>query len=291
MYKNYLALAWLLSVALTTKAQLQHYADSVLKGSSDAIRMQYNDSLTIAMEKLLSSNSSFYYSFDSIPSISTLTSSDEKVRFYQWIIPVMATNSYQIKGMMQIRDKKTGTISTFHLNDGEKDKYTASTSVLKPENYFAAIYYSIIPVKIKNQTCYTLLGWRGVDNRTTIKVIDVLNLQNNHPLFGMKIFTSPDNMLPVMKAEQCSRIIFEYNAQAVMSLKYYTKGKKIVFDHISPSKPSLKGNEAFYGPDFSYDAFIWRKGKWTGKADVDIRNTNNTDGQKITPIKDSQLRK
>ena len=271
-----------------TFAQLQMFADSVIKGSSDSIRQQYQLRLTDAMQKFLATEQSFNTSFDTIPSI---TSADNLIRFYQWIQPNMETQTYSIHGMMQVKDKKAKAIKIFTLTDGAMDKYTASDKILNTDNYFAAIYYSIIPVKENKKTIYTLLGWRGVDNRTTVKTIDVLHFQKNKPVFGKKIFKAPANMLPVMSAEKCTRVIFQYNAQAVMSLKYYSKGKKIVFDHLSPPKATLKGAEETYGPDFTYDAFIWKKGKWQGKSDIDMRNSHNTDGQKITPVKDSELRK
>ena len=274
-----------------TFAQLQMFADSVIKGSSDSIRQQYQLRLTDAMQKFLATEQSFNTSFDTIPSISTITSADNLIRFYQWIQPNMETQTYSIHGMMQVKDKKSKAIKIFTLTDGAMDKYTASDKILNTDNYFAAIYYSIIPVKENKKTIYTLLGWRGVDNRTTVKTIDVLHFQKNKPVFGKKIFKAPANMLPVMSAEKCTRVVFQYNAQAVMSLKSYSKGKKIVFDHLSPPKATLKGAEETYGPDFTYDAFIWKKGKWQGKSDIDMRNSHNTDGQKITPVKDSELRK
>lgn len=210
-----------------TFAQLQMFADSVIKGSSDSIRQQYQLRLTDAMQKFLATEQSFNTSFDTIPSISTITSADNLIRFYQWIQPNMETQTYSIHGMMQVKDKKSKAIKIFTLTDGAMDKYTASDKILNTDNYFAAIYYSIIPVKENKKTIYTLLGWRGVDNRTTVKTIDVLHFQKNKPVFGKKIFKAPANMLPVMSAEKCTRVVFQYNAQAVMSLKYYSKGKKL----------------------------------------------------------------
>ena len=291
MFRTAITSLILFFVAGNTFAQLQLFADSVIKGSSDSVRQQYQLKLTDAMNKFLATEQSFNTSFDTIPSISTVTSPDGLIRFYQWVQPNMEAKTYSIYGMMQVKDKKAKTIKTYTLTDGAMDKYTASDKILNADNYFAAIYYSIIPLKENKKTIYTLLGWRGVDNRTTVKTIDVLHFQKNKPVFGKKLFKAPANMLPVMSAEKCMRVIFQYNAQAVMSLKYYSKGKKIVFDHLSPPKATLKGAEETYGPDFTYDAFIWKKGKWQGKSDVDIRNSHNTDGQKITPVKDSELRK
>jgi len=46
----------------------------------------------------------------------------------------------------------------------------------------------------------------------------------------------------------------------------------IVFDHLSPSKPSLVGVYEFYGPDFSYDGYKFEKGMLELYPDIDIRN-------------------
>ena len=46
-----------------------------------------------------------------------------------------------------------------------------------------------------------------------------------------------------------------------MMLRYDDKLKMIVFDHLSPSKPSYEGKYQYYGPDFSYDGLIFEKGK------------------------------
>ena len=54
-----------------TFAQLQMFADSVIKGSSDSIRQQYQLRLTDAMQKYLATAQSFNTSFDTIYSIST----------------------------------------------------------------------------------------------------------------------------------------------------------------------------------------------------------------------------
>ena len=77
-----------------------------------------------------------------------------------------------------------------------------------------------------------------------------------------------------------------------MSLKYYKRKNQIVFDHISPTKASLKGIEEFYGPDFTLDTFQWKSGKWNGKPNIEMRNENNTDGNKNSTLtKDSDLNK
>ncbi len=274
-----------LSDELKTIRQL---ADSMLRGSTDAVKDSCNALLINSMEHFLQNPASFETSFDNIKSISTLTTDDKCIRFYQWATQVYATNSYKITGFVQMRDRKTKLLTFWKLKNSEEDKYTAMGHEMNTGNWFACIYYKCIITKFGKDKVYTLLGWRGNNTKTSMKIIDVLTIKGNIPVFGKKIFTSPATMLPVGKSSDKFRIIFEYNANAVMTLRY---GKKrIVFDHISPAKPALKGNEEFYGPDFSYDAFRWKNKKWEGVPDIDIRNKHNTDGKKPKLIKDRDLK-
>ena len=60
-----------------------------------------------------------------------------------------------------------------------------------------------------------------------------------------------------------------------MSLRYEKKKKMIVFDHLSPSSPSLKGKYEYYGPDFTYDGFSFKKGIWHYRKNLEMRNDGN----------------
>lgn len=84
------------------------------------------------------------------------------------------------------------------------------------------------------------------------------------PKFGTPIF----NIGKKVK----KRVIFEYNSQAIMSLRYDEDKKLIIFDHLSPPDPSLEGQYQYYGPDGSYDALKFKKGKWILLEDLDARN-------------------
>ena len=48
--------------------------------------------------------------------------------------------------------------------------------------------------------------------------------------------------------------------------------KMIMFDHLSPSRPSYTGNYEYYGPDFSYDGFRFEKDAWVLTEQIDMRN-------------------
>jgi hypothetical protein len=54
-----------------------------------------------------------------------------------------------------------------------------------------------------------------------------------------------------------------------MILRYNAKQDMIILDHLAPPEPRFTNMFHYYGPDFSYDAFIFRGGKWILQSDID----------------------
>ena len=69
--------------------------------------------------------------------------------------------------------------------------------------------------------------------------------------------------------------MFEFNAKLTMTLRYNATSESIVFDHLAPKEDFLDKQYQFYGPDLSYDAFIYRRGKWNFEEEVDVQNPRN----------------
>jgi hypothetical protein len=61
-----------------------------------------------------------------------------------------------------------------------------------------------------------------------------------------------------------------------MFLNYEPTTNTIVFDHLAPPDPQLKGKFELYGPDFSYDGFKLVNGRWKFITDLELKN-NPTD--------------
>jgi len=58
-----------------------------------------------------------------------------------------------------------------------------------------------------------------------------------------------------------------------MSLKYYHKTEKIVFNQLEPISSKLKGVYEYYAPTLKYfDAFTVEKGKWVIEKNTEITN-------------------
>ncbi|HNR20370.1 MAG TPA: hypothetical protein PKN75_09200 [Bacteroidia bacterium] len=272
------------------KTELKSLGDSIFRGSTDSVRVICSNRTLEILGELLKNPTSFTENFDSIKTLSTLHSPDKTLRFYQWALPVMETNSYKIFGFIQTYNHKKKSVEVYQLKDIEADKYEAMDKKLSPEKCYNAVYYKIIETKFKKNKYYTLLGWRGNNLLTTIKVIDVLSFENSKPVFGAKIFEASNYQLTYGDINKKYRIIFEYNAQAVMTLRYEQKMKTIVYDHLSASKSSLKGMEQFMGPDFTYDGFKWKKGKWKGKTNLEMKNSTSQTKKDFKIFKDSDLK-
>ncbi len=258
---------------------LKHIIKNLYTAQADSVKHKYNEQLLTTFNRALKMQGSFAYPFDSISDIGILNSPDYLIRIFNWNIP-LTNGTHEYYGFIlakQIQVKKVGlfkkisieSYKTFPLKD-------ISATIKNPENYsgdnnkwFGMLYYSIIPKKVKNKkTYYTLLGWDGNDKFSNKKMIDVLTFDNKGvPQFGATIFNTTKGMK--------KRVVFEYNANCTMSLKYSKVKDSIIFDHLVPSETQLEGQYQYYCTDFTYDGFGFKNGKWNYGEFVNATNEKN----------------
>ncbi|MEO8146213.1 MAG: hypothetical protein ABI723_01185 [Bacteroidia bacterium] len=247
--------------------QIKSLGDSILKGTTDEIRVNANNELKSELKMLLQSPNTFNYSFDSLKNISKVKSDDDRVRIFTWILPTDTGTHYSYCGLIQYRNPKKKIFKLIELKEDEIDSASLLKKSFKADKWFGALYYKIIETKNKKTVYYTLLGWKGNNKQTTKKVIDVLTFNNDEAQLGA----------PVLQFEKHiqSRIVFEYNAEVSMLLHWDEHNHAIVFDHLAPANIAFKNQMQTYGPNFQYDELKWRKGKWNYAHDVDVRNSND----------------
>lgn len=251
---------------------LHAYADSIQKGSTDSIRIAYNNDLLNVMRSLLQSPNTFDFPFDSLKTISKIKSTDGLVRLYTWLLPTDSGRKYHYFGFMQYYDSKLKTFTCVELN--EVDTVPLKKQV-KINHWPGAIYYKIIATRNKSKKYYTVLGWHGYNTTSTRKIIDVITFKNNLPQLGAPVFK--------LKSATQYRMLYEFNANSSMLLHYDDNENKIVFDHLAST--GFNNDKSSYGATLIYDAFEWKKGQWQYIHDVDVRNKqaphkNNTEKQK-----------
>jgi len=200
--------------------------------------------------------------FDSLQKYKVMIQSDDKqVRIFTWALEA-EDGTYTFYGLIHSYARKLKKFETYHLNDKSEGMRDPENAILDNTKWFGAYYYQMISVKYKRKKQYVLLGWDGNSRVSNKRLIDVLYFTDKgFPKFGDAIFGSESGKIK-------KRIIFEYQAGLFMSLRYDEEQKGIIFDHLSPSNPSLIGEYSFYGPDFSYDMLQFKNGKWLYIKDV-----------------------
>lgn len=249
--------------------QLKTYEDSlkslgykVINKHEEQDRKNANYTFIRTLVSALKINDSFHYPFDSVKSITVLNSPDARFRLLTWHV-ADDDGTYRFYGAIQINTN--GPLKLYPLEDYSSLQKNPEDSVLDNRRWYGARYYKIIPVTTAANPYYVLLGWKGNTAKSTKKVIDVLSFKNGQPAFGMPVFTG--------NGKTRNRVVFEYTSQASMVLRQAAESPDlIVFDHLSPSQPSLKGKYEFYGPDMTYSGYRLKLGIWVFEDNLDLKN-------------------
>ncbi|HLG35392.1 MAG TPA: hypothetical protein VI757_10970 [Bacteroidia bacterium] len=232
----------------------------VLHAKTDSARTQANSIFTVMLMETLALPGAFEVSFDSVINVSVLMPPDKSFRLFTWTQPRIDLSAYTYFGFIQKYDKVKKELKVFPLEEMVGDSENVSTKKLPADKWYGAIYYEILPVKKSGKNYYTLLGWKGNDQRTTKKLIDVLYFNEGKPMFGYPIFKGAKGYT--------NRVVFEFAAEAMMGLRYEESKKLIVFDRIVSTSETTASSS---GPSGVYDAFKFEKGRWLLLKDIDVR--------------------
>ena len=233
-----------------------------LKSDDDALKAESADKIEKSLAEFFETNSNFNHTFDTLRFLGQLTSDDDQLRLITFNYPLNdGTFKYHCILIHKVKD---GNISIVKLKDQQSVWDSLKFQTLNADQWYGALYYRILVNRYKKNTYYTLIGWDGNNNRSNRKVVDVLDLSGTQPSFGAPIFQKDDQLQ--------HRLIFEYTNDANMALNYQKEEGLIVMDHLAPEHPRLKGQFQFYGPDFSYDALKFKKGKWIFIQDHNAEN-------------------
>ena len=255
---------------------LSKLSSLIWKQKSDSNRLKTNEIFFKKFQSVLESKSSTLISLDSVQGITRVTSDDSKLRIFTWNVPLdNGTSKYF--GFIQLN---YDSLKVIPLRSVENEPDDFENLQLTPLEWYGAIYYKLIEVKIGEKKAYTLLGWDGYTQNSNRKLIDIISVdKSGNIMFG----------LPVFKTDQGikSRVVKEYAEKANMVLRYdyqalmIKKGKKIkkenawliVMDRLVPMDPSMKGMQKYYVASGEiYDGYIFKNGYWTLVEDIDVVN-------------------
>jgi len=240
-----------------------------LKILFDKLEYAENDFTRDSINKIISSELEIFINennlsdLQEINNLSVLISEDKKVEIITW--PVLYSDfTFKYYGFVQYYQEDFGRYTVEKLIDKSENIINPERQILNTDNWYGAFYYKLIFKKYKKNKLYILLGWDGNNDLTNRKIIDVFYLdENQEPVFGKTVFESDKGIK--------NRCIFEYKEGISMNLRYDEKKGVIIWDHLSPSSPELKGHYEYYGPDLTFDALYFEKGIWKYIPDYIIR--------------------
>jgi hypothetical protein len=232
--------------------------------SDDSLRLIINDSIKVAVESLAASDKMFSRKYSNLRYLGQIASSDSLVKIITWnLVLANEPGRYYCYFIRRSSDGKTNKV--YSLTHGYDNNPVRTDTVYSQSDWYGALYYEIKPFYSDKKPCWVLLGINYSDPLMTRKIIDVLSFTpEGELLFGKKWFDSGKSVN--------FRHVLEYSSSAIISLRFRSDNT-IVFDHLVPLAPAVNDGRLYYGPDYSYDAYIFKNGLWSLTINIDARNS------------------
>ena len=228
------------------------------KATGNENRMMINDSVRMIINDYAASDSVFEHRFTDLRFLGQVTSSDKKLKIINWnlVLPDNENRYY----CYFIRKNEDGN-TVYSVEGSNTDGPVRKDIIYNAENWYGALYYDLRPVKIKKDVCYVLLGIDFGNDFINRKLIDVIDFTPDGELvFGKEWFDTGNSTI--------HRVVFEYDATGVMSLKFRSPGL-IIFDHLVPLG---HGDKQTLGAEYTLDSYSYKNGIWKFQKNVDYRN-------------------
>lgn len=247
--------------------------DSLVNSSSQFVRAESAKSMVKVFRQALQIPGAYEYGFDSLMFLSKLNPEDDAFRMFTWILRLDG-GKFRYFGVIHMNDPNRFVYHPlFDRSSNEMPRIKGQAgpndgledSIYTNRHWFGMHYYNISMVKERRflgfnaKKYYVLTGWDGNNNISHKKIIDVLTFENDVPTFGAPIFEVDDNTY--------TRVILEFNAEAVITLKKHDDENVISFDHLMPPSAKNEGDFFTYIPSGQYDYFEWQKDRWVFRED------------------------
>ena len=244
------------SWAQPSQSSLAYLGNQYLNESSDSLRQVYAQQFEDSLWAYLAVADHYGKALPMVKNLSVKMPKDKKFALYSWVVP-KSNGEFDVKGILWVPHWKQPKIVL-------EDIGMEGAAYQWPKNgrWVGALCFDIQTVKHKRKTTYMIFGFRP--GRTYHhKIVDALVLGNSAKTthFGAKVFNVRQHGDMVYERPPF-RLVFAYGTQYTAAVRFDPQHNGIITDHLVPSKPSLKGYWFAYGPDFTYDRFYWKKGKW-----------------------------
>jgi hypothetical protein len=278
--KYFTSLFFILFLGLTVKSQptefelVQQQWESILDATNPKEKLSRNEafakyiaSTPFKLEITEDKKFTKFYDLNTLDQFSEMWSKDSTLRIRSWYFALddeYKQYNFHIDYFQNDSLVSFGLSSNSQINGSEAfygKVCNKQDSIFFKEGYF---FYDLITTEGKFETYYTLLGWSKDNLTSQKKIIQTFKLNNKENCLDF----SP-SILESAEGKATYQRIFEYGAQNTMKLKYIGEQEWILMDHLSPPTSQYEGVYEYYGPDLSFDAYVWNNNRWQLKKDVD----------------------
>ena len=201
------------------------------------------------------------YPWSGLDRIGVRRSEDGQITVFTWHV-MDDPDNYRYFGYIQVAQKR-GKLAVFPLTDNIKPQRSVYKLEQSTVDWYGKLCYDIVTERAKRKTYYTLLGMDFNNVHSNIKIIEVMMIHRNTPVFVKEMFFNGH--------DRVDRVILEYSSQVAMTVRHDPNLDMITFDHLVPLHPVYKNNFEFYGPDGSFDGLEFESGRWILREDLDAR--------------------
>lgn len=272
---------------------LDNLRSRVMNEPDEETKISLNEDFMTLLEEVLNQNNSFKFGWDSVKNFSVLAAPDNTFKIFTWYI-VNSDHECENFGFIHVYNESRKKHVLFPLYDKRNNIDYPKTTVGNHNRWYGAVYYKIIPIKERNTTYYTLLGWNGNNLFTNQKIIEILHFNKEMtPIFGGRVFKD--------YPEKVSRVILEYSKNATLYLNYENQdflvgnGKynpqthdyefrrqrcnMIIFEELIPMDEAMPSIPAYLVPESSLNqGFVEEDGKW-----LFLKSVRGSNPDKVMP--------
>lgn len=237
---------------------LAYFSKKIIFDTVAVNRFRYDTIFIKQFVKALQTPHSFYYTFDSLITVSIIYPPDSSFRIFSWQVQ-RDENYFRQYGAIQM-NTADGSLKLFPLFDASDFSSTPTDSVRNCKNWIGALYYFMLQKEYKNKKYYTLFGYDDNDFISTKKWIEVLSFDaQGNPVFGGNFFDYPDDELK--PPQPVSRFCLEYKKDGGAKIMYDADLDMILFDHLVSESDEANKRYTLI-PDGDPEGFKWKNGKW-----------------------------
>ena len=238
---------------------LKVYADSMINAEAAGKRFLSDSQFVKTFVRTLKLSNSFYWPFDSLPTVSKLYPPDSSFRIFTWQLKKDEYMYYQ-KGAIQLKTTD-GSLKLYPLFDASMFTGKPQDSVRTRKNWIGALYYRIVQKEFNGKKYYTLLGFDDYTVSSNRKWMEVMHFdeQSGEPVFGGPMISFKDDTTKVKPV--LNRFMIEYKKEARTLFNYNPEMDMIIYDHLI-SESEEPGRKETYIPDGDFEGFRWENGQW-----------------------------